>query len=64
MRKSITPYLKKQFKLKRYQNNPSSYNQKALLNQARECTALVIEAKKKYVMSVKLNDLEWPPKTY
>ena len=66
MNKSITLSLKKRSKLtSRYQNKPLSYNQEALLNQARECTAFT-KAKERHIakMSAKADNPETAQKTY
>ena len=52
MNKSTRRSLKKQSILtKMYQNNYSSYNQHTLLNRARKYTALVTEAKERYIFN-------------
>ena len=53
MNKSTRRSLKKQSILtKMYQNNYSSYNQHTLLNRARKCTALVTEAKERFIFNL------------
>ena len=52
--------------MKRYYRNPSEYNKEPLLNQANECTKLIIEAKQSYIakMSSKLDCPDTASKTY
>ena len=41
--------------MKRYYRNPSKYNKETLLNQANECTKLIIEAKQNYIAKTSSN---------
>ena len=62
----ISALKKRSILVKRYYRNPSEHNKETLLNQANECTKLIMEAKQNYIpkMSSKLDcpDTAW--KTY
>ena len=52
--------------VKSYYRNPSEYNKEILINQSKECTKLIIEAKQTYIakMNPKLNCPDMVSKTY
>ena len=59
--------MKKQSKLtKKYHGNPTANNREALDFQAKECTSLIIESKKRFIakMSTKLDNPKTVPKIY
>ena len=62
----ISALKKRPILVKRYYRNPFEYNKETLLNQANECTKLIIEAKQNYIakMSSKLDCPDTASKTY
>ena len=65
--KSITLYLKKQFKLpKKYYMNPTANNKEAIDIKSKECASLTNESKGRYIakMNAKLDNPKTVPKTY
>ena len=62
----ISALKKRSILVKRYYRNPSEYNKETLLNQANECTKLIIEAKQNYIakISSKLDCPDTASKTY